>query len=430
MKTLEPIAKEKLHEAFRSMRHPRDFRPFVPEKLAGPELNTTRLERTIETMSWPHIAEIDRVWRALWAQPFVGVAADGNVRHGLRSLEANGAPVRAMVEAANRLIAGCSPTTLAAMRFPMNSPHWRRWHNMPLRWERDGLSFEDIPENERLAFMDLVKATVSEAGYRQILELLEINRFSGELIGRPKYLNEWCYQIGLFGKPSLTEPWGWQVFGHHLALNAVVIGEHLTLSPTFAGAEPTTIDAGPTAGTTAFLASEAAGLSLVGGLSAELRAKAVTLPSIQLADVPEGRRHWADGLHLAGAFQDNRTIPNEGVCAREMSANDRLRLMSCVETFLTLLPTRVRAHRLAEIARFIDETWFSWMGGYDDWSPFYFRIQSPVLLIEYDNHIGVLLTNTEPARFHVHTITRIPHGGDYAWEFCNASAMTSVTEDR
>ena len=36
-----------------------------------------------------------------------------------------------------------------------------------------------------------------------------------------------------------------------------------------------------------------------------------------------------------------------------------------------------------------------------------------MLLVEYDNHPGVFLTNPEPARFHVHTIVRAPNGNDY-----------------
>ena len=33
-------------------------------------------------------------------------------------------------------------------------------------------------------------------------------------------------------------------------------------------------------------------------------------------DLPEGRRHFADNLHLGGAFQDNRVVPYEGCGAR------------------------------------------------------------------------------------------------------------------
>ena len=59
------------------------------------------------------------------------------------------------------------------------------------------------------------------------------------------------------------------------------------------------------------------------------------------------------------------------------------------------------------------ETHFCWIGGFEEQSPFYYRIQSPVIFIEFDHHTGVFLTNAEPAKFHVHTIVRTPNGNDY-----------------
>ncbi len=68
---------------------------------------------------------------------------------------------------------------------------------------------------------------------------------------------------------------------------------------------------------------------------------------------------------------------------------------------------------MALVREHFDETRFAWRGGHDDECAFYYRVHSPVLLIEYDNHPGVFLANPEPARFHVHTIVRAPNGNDY-----------------
>jgi hypothetical protein len=45
-------------------------------------------------------------------------------------------------------------------------------------------------------------------------------------------------RFSLYGKPSLTEPWGYSLFGHHLSLNIFVLGKQITASPIFLGAEP------------------------------------------------------------------------------------------------------------------------------------------------------------------------------------------------
>ncbi|MGV7479268.1 DUF3500 domain-containing protein, partial [Mycobacterium kansasii] len=68
---------------------------------------------------------------------------------------------------------------------------------------------------------------------------------------------------------------------------------------------------------------------------------------------------------------------------------------------------------MQQIKHFESETWFSWIGGFGNEDPFYYRVQSPVVLIEFDHHSGVFLTNEEPKKFHIHTLLRTPNGGDY-----------------
>jgi hypothetical protein len=57
-----------------------------------------------------------------------------------------------------------------------------------------------------------------------------------------------------------------------------------------------------------------------------------------------------------------------------------------------------------------------WIGKADDVNPFYFRIHSPVALLEFDHHSGIFLSNKEPERFHVHTCARTPNGNDYGFD--------------
>jgi hypothetical protein len=68
---------------------------------------------------------------------------------------------------------------------------------------------------------------------------------------------------------------------------------------------------------------------------------------------------------------------------------------------------------MREIEHYLGETHFAWIGQADEINPFYFRIHSPVALLEFDHHSGIFLANEDPARFHVHTIVRTPNGGDY-----------------
>jgi hypothetical protein len=46
-------------------------------------------------------------------------------------------------------------------------------------------------------------------------------------------------------------------------------------------------------------------------------------------------------------------------------------------------------------------------------SPFYYRILSPVILIEFDHVSGIVYDNDTPSRDHIHTVVRTPNGNDY-----------------
>ena len=54
------------------------------------------------------------------------------------------------------------------------------------------------------------------------------------------------------------------------------------------------------------------------------------------------------------------------------------------------------AVKMAEVEAHLSDTFFAWMGGVDADSVFYYRVQSPVILIEFDHQSGVVFDNDEP----------------------------------
>jgi hypothetical protein len=68
---------------------------------------------------------------------------------------------------------------------------------------------------------------------------------------------------------------------------------------------------------------------------------------------------------------------------------------------------------MTEVEAHLDETHFAWMGATGDEGPFYYRVQSPVVLIEFDHHPGIVFDNLTPSPHHIHSIIRTPNGGDY-----------------
>ena len=318
-----------------------------------------------------------------------------------------------MAGAVNALLRLLSPDQRKAMSFPIGSDQWRRWQNTELYVEDYGLRLDEVASPVRDAAMAVLRASLSAEGYETSRNVMRLNRFLGDLVGGAAVLGEWSYIFCLFGAPSASEPWGWQLFGHHLSLNCFVLGRQMVLSPTFLGAEPSYADTGPFAGISLFEDEERAGLELMRALSPAQQREDIVAHAMMGGDLPPGRRHFADNLHLTGARQDNRIIPYEGIKAAGLSAVQQRCLLDLIAAYIAPLPAGPGKARLAEIERHLGDTRFCWIGGFDETSPFYYRVQSPVVLIEFDHHAGVFLTNAEPAKFHVHTIVRTPNGNDY-----------------
>ncbi len=115
----------------------------------------------------------------------------------------------------------------------------------------------------------------------------------------------------------------------------------------------------------------------------------------------------------AGAFRDNEVMPCEGIRAEDMSRGQRGLLLDLIGVYTGMLPSGHDSARQREILAHLDETWFAWIGAFDDHQPFFYKVQSPVLLVEFDHHKGVFIGNDEPERFHAHSVVRTPNGNDY-----------------
>jgi hypothetical protein len=258
-----------------------------------------------------------------------------------------------------------------------------------------------------------MEATLSSRGYRQARDVMRLNGLLVDLTGLSDEYGEWPYFFSLFGHPSADEPWGWQIDGHHLNLNCLILGDRLVLTPSFMGSEPCRVTAGTMAGTTVFEPEERAGLELIRSLDDAQAATAVLHPSIHPDDLPEELQDPIDGRMVAGAFRDNAVIGYEGVRGDTLSAAQRDLLVRLVGTYVGWGRDDHAEVRMEEVAGHLDETHFAWMGASDDAGPFYYRVQSPVVLIEFDHHPGIVWDNAVPSRNHIHSIIRTPNGGDY-----------------
>lgn len=354
-----------------------------------------------------------KLWGDLYRQPFKGLTSDGEVESGLFKIADEGFEVQAAVAAARLLLDRLTDREREQVTYPIDGPEWRDWYNPEFLLNHHGLRLDEASDQTREHAVALMKACFSEAGYIKTAQTRSANLYLGELYDLRHIMNEWSYHLLLFGTPSATEPWGWNLYGHHLALNVLILGRQIVVSPTFMGAEPTIIERGNGESFRLFLEEADDGLALLRSLSPELRRQAVIFERMHDPAMPEGRWHFADERHLGGAYRDNRVVPYEGARGDALNAVQRELLLRIAENFISYLPDGPRAARMRLIEQQLDRTWWSWIGGYGDEDPFYYRVQSPVVMLEFDNHTGVWLTNSEPAKYHVHTVVRTPNAGDY-----------------
>ncbi|MFJ5958848.1 DUF3500 domain-containing protein [Paenarthrobacter sp. NPDC092416] len=356
-------------------------------------------------------------WKKLYPEPFVGVTSDGVLRDGLFPLAAarpgEEAPTSDMVAAAEKLLALMTAEQVERLSYAVDAHEWQSWANPEFMQHDTGLRLDELEPPVRDAALAVVEASLSPEGYALARNLMRINGFLGDLVDLPLLMNEYSYNFAMYGVPSESEPWGWQLFGHHVALNCLVAGSQLVVTPVFLGAEPDVIDHGPHRGVKVFKERIQWARELMAALPDMLRADAVVFEHMQDPAMPEGRLHPGDERHLAGCFQDNRVIPYEGIPVSSLPAAAVALLDEIVNDSIAYLPSGPRAARFREIREHYAETWFSWIGGWQGEDAFYFRIQSPVVILELDHHTGVFLNNHTPAPFHMHTVVRTPNGNDY-----------------
>ncbi|KAK1997133.1 hypothetical protein LX36DRAFT_578998 [Colletotrichum falcatum] len=399
--------------------HGGEYRQHLPD-ITTPRFTTMRSQDAHEygeafkkSGNPPWLHALYRHWRELFKEPFTGVTTDGTVRHGLFELADEGVPIQDIVDAANAVLSRLDDKQKAALLYHVDSPEWRTWSNPEFLLSDKGLRLDELDPGLRDGILGVLEATLSPEGYAKALGAMRINGFLGELVQAPAICNEHSYNFVLFGEPSATRPWGFSFYGHHLCLNVFLYRGQIVSSPWFTGAEPNVIDRGPHRGTRILETEERLGLRLMQSLPEGLRQAAQTYKLLKDPAMPRGRWNHDDQRHLCGAYRDNRVVPYEGVPVADMGPEQRRLVLGIVEQYLVYLPQKAREARTRQVESWFHETYFSWIGGFGDADPFYYRIQSPVILAEFDHHSGVFLTNEEPAKFHIHTLLRTPNAGDY-----------------
>ena len=343
--------------------------------------------------------------RAL-GQPFHGLTTSDGIIKGLFPIKSTGASTAQIKEAADRFLATLSTADLSRVHFAITDPEWRDWSNVDVGiFPRRGISLEEMTEVQKESAWNLLAVALSAEGLEQTQNIMKTEQTLFEINGEPIRYGTEKYYITMMGIPSSENPWGFQLDGHHLVINYFVLGDQVVMTPAFWGGEPVYADAGMYLGNHILQEEQNTGLTLMQSLDSEQKQRA----TISASKVRNNQ--------VAAANQDNLVLNYEGIKGSDLTSQQRLYLLNVIRSFVGALRDPHAEVTMEEVGQYLDDTYFAWVGESEDDSVFYYRIHSPVILIEFDHQgpVGTLNKNPAgvPTRDHIHTVVRTPNGNDY-----------------
>ncbi|CAL9328587.1 hypothetical protein SUDANB108_00023 [Streptomyces sp. enrichment culture] len=365
---------------------------------------------------------------------FVGVTTDGKVVDDLFSIHSTDVSTDKVIQAAQKFLDGLTTKERTASVFEVDDDEWLAWSNVD-GYERAGVRMGDLTEKQRNLGYALLGAALSADGLAQTRSIMKLNAYLGDYNGGGKEtLTEGHYYFTFMGTPSTTKPWGFQYEGHHVAINYFVLGDQVVMTPTFMGSEPTSATYNGEK-ITLFKPETKAGLAMLRSLTSAQRKKVIS------ADEKGGTNM------VAGAGQDNLQLAYQGLAAQEFTSSQRQKLLDLVGVYIGYMDDGHAAVKMKEVEEHLDDTYFYWIGETKDSSAFYYRVHSPVVLIEYDAQSPLAYgegaqmgggapggqpsgmpsgqptgmpsggpgggMGGTPTQQHIHTIVRTPNGNDY-----------------
>jgi hypothetical protein len=337
------------------------------------------------------------------AEPFKGITIDGNFQEGLFELNSTGVSTEPVRNAAIAFLESLNDDQQNKAKFSIDDDEWRKWMNQHF-YVRQGVGFVEMSEKQRRAAFDLMSASLSAKGLKLSKDIMKLNHTLGEINNNFQEYGEWLYWITIMGEPSKTEPWGWQMDGHHLIINYFVLGDQVVMTPLFVGSEPVIAETGKYKGIEILQDEQDSGLKMLRSLNDKQRSEAV----IKLSK--EGNNN------LTEAFKDNVVLDYTGTKASSFAKKQKSQLLSLIKLYVDNMDDGHAKVKMDEVEKYIDDTWFTWIGGSEDNSVYYYRIHSPVILIEFDHQKPVgtkKLYGSDVHRQHVHAVVRTPNGNDY-----------------
>lgn len=313
------------------------------------------------------------------------------------------APVYEIRQAALAFLNGLSPELRQQASFTLNDKERRAWSNLPATsFKREGVSFKELSPEQRSLGHQLLQSTLSSQGYLKTTGIMHLDEILKALAAerrpnRTPMFGHDLYWIGIFGNPDKDKAWGWQLDGHHLALNITVVGNEVSVRPAFMGSDPARLPQGTYSGWKVQGAEDEKGMRLFESLDDNQRAKAI-IDQVAPGDV------------ITGPTRGDQLKTPTGMPASELNPEQLRLFMSLIDEYVHNYEHNIAHIQMNRILKSgLEKIHFAWAGTEEN-KPYYYRIHGPTIIIEFDN-------NYPPGRDsgpinHIHTVFREP-GNDY-----------------
>jgi hypothetical protein len=288
--------------------------------------------------------------------------------------------------------------------YPFESEERHRFMYIPLD-DRKGISVNELNDAQRKALMDLLHSCLSDEAVKKVHDIMQLDIVLKKLENRKPedhFRDPGKYFVTIFGIPSDKTIWGWRFEGHHVAFHFSADKKQLVAgTPSFLGSNPGKVLEGDEKGKEVLKQETDDGFAMLHSLSADELKKAI-IDTAAPAEI------------ITGASRVAMIDHPSGIKYNELSPANQQRFLQLINLYIHRYTKLFADDMLKEIQTAgLENLWFSWAGFTEHvpGKPYYYRIQGPTIIIEYDN--------TQNNANHVHTVIRdlkTDFGGDMLLE--------------
>ncbi|MES2692465.1 MAG: DUF3500 domain-containing protein [Verrucomicrobiota bacterium] len=280
-----------------------------------------------------------------------------------------------MVAAATTFLGSLDATQKKQATYPLTDAERENWNFVPI--ERQGLPFKKMSTEQQALGLFLLRTGLSHTGIAKAQATISMELTLKQLENGAARRDPTLYFVTIFGEPSADKSWGWRFEGHHLSFNFTVVdGKHVFFAPSFIGANPAEVRAGPRKGERVLGEEEDMGLAFINSLDASQQKTAIFAQEA-LKEIVTTNKKRVDPLSPVG------------IAASQLKPAQREQLVALLKSYLNRWRPELAAETFAKIeAAGLDKLTFGWAGGLDRSKQTYYRIQGPTILIEFDNFQG------------------------------------------